>query len=215
MKSKTLKKKGKGIKSTSFIISLAIVLAIFLIWAKLGFPIGFQGLATSEENDSFSNPFFLHYTHLPVTYNISDTCGVFQGDRVRWAFLVFSNETNKLINFTEVNGTADITANCWKDTPDGQISNTYIAGDGVYYRKGTKITRGILNFYNVNSLRGTYDGGCMGYPDTELHEILHTFGFEHTKSKKSIMNPALETCQVRRIDPLIIQKLKRTYRIKR
>lgn len=161
--------------------------------------------------DQFSGSTELHYTHMPITYSIGSSCGNYQGKRIRTAFSEFSSETGGLINFSEVSDSADIVSHCSADVPNGNVSNTYRAGDGGYYSSSNVITQGTLNFYNINEDIHNYDGGCLSYPDIEIHEILHTFGFQHITDRKSIMNPMSNNCYVRKIDSQIIDELKLIY----
>ena len=140
-----------------------------------------------QDEDKFSNSTELHFGHMPILYNITKSeCGDFQTKRIRWVFDVLTNETQGVITFIETQDNADISVICYPYTPERGVGNEYTAGRGGYFSNGNEIKSATLEFFNVNPLSNTYPGGCLIYPDVEVHELLHALGFPHICSTKSI-----------------------------
>lgn len=160
--------------------------------------------------DQFSNSSELHWKHMPITFSITSSCGNYQSKRIIWGFNVLTNETNNSVRFKKVDDSADISVKCFKEVPS-EIPNTFTQGKAQYLNNGNEIESAVINYYNVNPNLDYYPGGCIIYPDTEVHELLHTFGFEHIENPRSIMSPEGTNCYVRKIDNEIIGKLKKIY----
>lgn len=164
----------------------------------------------------------LHYIHTDLTYAFLDesSCGKVQALRVRWAFEELQNQTNNLLTFEEITNIeetdaeadradiADINIICRREVPLADISGYVVAGEATYEHIGNEITRGFIYFYNTGA-SGSYGGGCVRYPDTEIHEILHSFGFEHSNNSESIMFP-YSSCKYK-IDKETLDKLEEIY----
>lgn len=159
--------------------------------------------------DRFSKSTELHWGHMPVSYNITPECGKYEGRRIRWGFDVLANETGGAVAFREANGSADIAVSCFRDVPVS--GEKFRQGESQPFAVGNRIVSAKINYYNVNPNTDYYPGGCIAYPDTEVHELLHAFGFIHSENPRSIMNSMARNCYVRKIDADIIEKLKETY----
>ena len=151
----------------------------------------------------------LHWGKMPITYRFVQektdpeviTCPVYQVERVRDAFQIIHDETHNVVSFKEVEIGGDILVRCNGSKADDQLFMRL--GDGYYGSSNNLITYGELNFYTHRN--------CGTWPDIEIHEILHVFGFDHTTNKRSIMYPIASSCDLGKIDEDIVQSLITTY----
>jgi len=163
----------------------------------------------ADGSDEFSSATRLHWTHMPLTVNFSNECTRIILIRNRNAFNEIANETDGLVTFEEVNDTsADISFICKKEIPTTNNDMYMTNGDAQYFNEGNEITSAIINYYGV--FEGWTPGGCSNFPDVEIHELLHTFGFGHVSGNISIMNAIQDSCPTR-IDKDIVEELKSTY----
>ena len=194
----------------------------------------------------------LHWTHMPITYKIVNKkeCGKYE-ERMIWrGFNEIQDATGGVVAFEEVNDSADIDVSCSfiEDCYEHHIDiedvseyyywktkyETICAYDKGYSQiteyEGNKILKaeieiiGLAGFAETDNkgMSGFSIGDC-GYPDTEIHEILHTFGYEHSDNPYSIMYPSSESvgykiryndeCEysIKSIDKEIIDDLIKTY----
>jgi len=150
---------------------------------------------------------------LPISYSISNNCSDYMKYRIRDAFLELFSETNSILFFIEVpsGGNIDINCSISNSLSFYDIGGTYTAGE-AYVGVGGYFINNSIDFYNLKSRAETYMmGACSKYPDTEIHEILHVFGFKHNLDEGSIMGPSSTGCDVISIDKYIIDCLKYTY----
>ena len=160
-----------------------------------------KSIAASKEN-------------LPISYSISENCSNYMKQRIRKSFIKIFEETNSTLFFIETNTNPDIKITCKIDLPLGYYldGGTYTAGLSTLGVINHSINNATINFYNLNSRAETWEmGACAKYPDTEIHEILHVFGFNHNNKEGSIMSPSSEGCDVKSIDKYIVDCLKYTY----
>jgi hypothetical protein len=159
--------------------------------------------------DNFPDTDEIHWGTLPIKYNFYNEtkCGQYQADRVRQAFEKIANETNGIVYFQENSSSEEMTVYCEKGFPP-QGYGYVLSGESRYWLKDKIIVKSEINFYN--SGKYTYSGGCVNYPDVEIHEILHSLGFEHKEDKQSIMYREYRGCKYS-IDDDIIEKLKEIY----
>jgi hypothetical protein len=162
---------------------------------------------TNDNSDKFSSSIELHWTHMPLTYSFSTECTNLIKSRNRRAFYEITNQTDGVITFQEKNNTpVDISLVCYKSVPTEGFYLT--AGEAQYWSEGNKITKAVINYYNA--IEGNTFLGCVNFPDTEIHEILHTFGFGHKPGFNTIMREVQGIC-LYKIDADIIEELKSTY----
>ena len=155
--------------------------------------------------DDFPDAIGLHWGHMPLTYgfavpnesNSNVNCQEHQVNRVIKAFEIVTNETGGAVNFLEGEGDVDIEIYCNKAQAEGP--GYMVLGDGGYEAYGNVIFKGTLNFYTHRN--------CGTWPDMEVHEVLHTLGFEHIDDKKSIMYYEQVRCDAGKIDDEIVDKL--------
>lgn len=156
--------------------------------------------------DSFSDSEKMHWMHMPLTFNFSENCTALLLSRNRRAFQEIENQTKGVVSFEEISGPADISLICHKEVPRNDIYLT--SGEEQHWAQGNKIVKAVINFYNVVEGRSTL--GCVSYPDVEIHEILHTFGFQHKEGYDSIMRPVQGNC-LYKIDSDILAELNEIY----
>ena len=144
----------------------------------------------------------------PITYSFAKPGGLFERecrsyeiDRVVEAFDILSNLTEGRLEFANASYDALIKIKCYKAKANGL--GYMLAGEGGYRAEAQKIVGAELKLYTHMN--------CGTWPDLELHEILHIFGFGHRDEKQSIMNPILVKCDLGKIDKDIIGKLNELY----
>lgn len=147
-----------------------------------------------------------------ITYAISDSCNISEKTRMENAFKILSNLTLN-INFTKVYSNQNILVVCsdnikgYKDynyfnnmdKDFGGIGGPFVNFDGNSH----EITGGIIWLYNDPYPK-------CSKPITEMHELLHVFGFRHSTNEKSVMYPINYYCD-QKIDNSIIGQLNNLY----
>ena len=204
-----------------FIISM-IVLAVTIFLLSLAGT--FTGRAIIQ-TDEFSHVKEPHWTHMPVTYSISGECT--EEPAIRNAFKIIENSTDSVVNFKEIkdnnkNTESDIkilcsfVENCYEKKQETRwfwiITTEAIceheAGEAQIKRlRGNKILQAEINLKQIPEIQEN----CS---EVVIHELLHTFNYEHSENPESIMYPARnkEICN-ENIDPWVsldlIEKYKR------
>lgn len=141
-----------------------------------------------------------------ISYFINSNCNTKKTAKITNAFNIISEET-KLINFYQTNElVAEILVGCSKESYETE-KNVFVAGEG-----------GPVNFLNSTLypiiLKGKiilYENSKCDYPVTELHELLHVFGFDHINDSKMIMYPYVDCEQ--KLNSEVISELIRLYSI--
>lgn len=160
-----------------------------------------------SNSDEFSTSTKLHWAHMPITFTFSADCTNLVLNRNKKAFSEITNQTEGAITFKEINdSSADISFVCYKEIPREDIYLT--SGEAQYWGEGNKINKAVINYYNV--VEGRTMLGCFNFPDVEIHEILHTFGFQHKSGFNTIMREVQGNC-LYKIDKDILDELKDTY----
>ena len=127
----------------------------------------------------------MKFNHNSVSYEIDPACTLNQKERVIGAFDMVSEEVN-LISFYEAASNADIEVSCSKDDKSISEKDYFIAGEGgakeiIQTERYNVITQGVILLY------GEKKGVQCDWPNVELHELLHVFGFGHSSDKDSLM----------------------------
>ena len=150
---------------------------------------------------------------LPILYGISKDCSDFMKGRIRDAFDILGEKTDYILSFAETTSNQDIEISCSPlDFSEDEDYYYYTVGESTLGVIGYLTKESVINFYNFESEEEVWEmGGCIKFPDTEIHEILHTFGFDHNDNVNSIMSPSMEGCSINSIDKYIIECLKYTY----
>lgn len=165
----------------------------------------------TEPNTETSNE--IKWDHMPITYRYIDTeefistCKDYIKERIDRAFNEITNATAGVVSFRRLNeqeSREDIAINCSNkvEVQDAEVG-TSTAGLAGPQTIRNKIVHGQITFYPYRN--------CGTYPDTELHEILHIFGFEHNETNRlSLMYPAILKCDGK-LDNYIREELIRIY----
>lgn len=203
-------------------------------------------IKTSE--DAFGHVNEPHWAHMPVTYSVLNDgeCGSYESARIRRAFSEIMNATNNVVSFRKANSTepADITIscifveNCYKTSvetyADYSIRYETICGHDLGVTSTTlqdnRIVKADIELFGLAGFAetdrqgpsGFYVGTC-GHTITEVHELLHAFGYRHSTDNSSIMYPEADTFSLitqkagacigssRAIDKAVVDDLVRTY----
>jgi len=180
------------IKKEGILLSFIIIILLFslvVIFNPKDFSLNISAYSIKElsEEDIVevnNTQFFkdMRFSRKILGYRIDSSCNDFKKNRMERAFDILKNET-LIINFVEVDTNEDIYINCKGYSEN--ISDGYIkAGEGGAYSvvntgKFNVIKKGKISFYNSSDK--------CDKPITEIHELLHVFGFKHSEENTSIM----------------------------
>ena len=152
--------------------------------------------------DSFSSVDIAHWSHMPITYKIESGCTERQNNLTRNAFKTIESETNWVVWFNEVNSSPDISLYCQP--------MKYAKGDDLQLGYATFNTEPQNNKVIIHAEVNIYGQGMScgtGYPALEVHEILHTFGFDNDAMLGRIMSSysaeSTKTCQTKNMDKTV------------
>lgn len=144
-----------------------------------------------ESQDNFSEIDELHWNHMPITYSFSESCVGPIVPRIEWAFQIIENNTNKLVNFNEIENNGDITFICYPEQNKEAVGydlTEYTFGQSAPNIDGSVIKDAEIEFWSVTE--NTRPTSCSNFPRLEIHEILHAFGFDHILNNTyTIMHP--------------------------
>jgi len=203
-------------KKTVIILFLLIVLGflgykLYFIYQTL--PINPQELIIENSSNNYDTGQVtatqfapnMRFNHNSITYLITSDCNKEKRSKMLEAFSILEEETG-ILSFIEVGEDADIEISC-SDVEIQKDENLFIAGEGgpSKYINNTiypLILKGRIFLYKSSS--------CIA-PLVEMHELLHVFGFDHSKDKKDIMYPNSDCSQ--ELKQKYIQSLKELYSI--
>ena len=175
----------------------------------------------SDELDKVRKP---HYTKTNISYSVYVNSSIdyknktykandtYKEKQIHKAFELVEDASNGQLKFHEISNTkkADIDVNAefarnycenllpyvYEDTEItngwGEIVEAYTNGE-IHYSEIT-----LCPVFRKNFTSGEYYstwGEKEEYPNTEIHEILHTLGFDHRNETCHIMNPYKETSE--------------------
>lgn len=210
-----------GIINFFLIVLLIVCIVVFLV---LGY-IYYQNLPgepvngtidlekpASEIPNSPVNQFYqnMKFNHNQISYQIDSNCELTKTEKMTRALKEISDNVPE-ISFYQSSENPDIEFSCTEKSKDSVAGKEYfVAGEGgakeiIQTGNYNVITNGVVLLYGNpnNALK-------CDFPNVELHEIMHVFGFNHTTDKNSLMYPYLESCD-QKIDQKIIDELKRLY----
>lgn len=158
------------------------IVIIAILWGyfyDFGNPLDYvEGDKFRVHSNQYSFPYF--YT-TPISYSFDSTlpCEGNKRDRVIQAFNIIQDKTDGIVSFDWLSSGGEITIRCHPyPNPAGHAGY----GGPTVYEDG-EIIGGDIDLYPV--LPGYSE--CYSYPVTEIHEILHVFGFDHFSNSNSIM----------------------------
>ncbi|MBS3087289.1 hypothetical protein J4226_01730 [Candidatus Pacearchaeota archaeon] len=126
-----------------------------------------------------------HFTNLMITFSMKGLEAPERRERMYKAFEIIEEEVGEFY-FTEINEGNYNDANIKINFPP--MNNLRTIGEATpIFDYGGNIEGGEITIINVER------EGCEDYPGTEIHEILHVFGFDH--NKKTIMQEYAEGCK--------------------
>lgn len=164
--------------------------------------------------DNFSNMNYLHFGHMPITYSITyEECGA-ESETIEEAIQMIQNKTKDVVSFSEVedSSVADLKIDC---KPVGTYeSGTQTLGEAFFFNEGNLITSAEVTFFVVGPSEFRNVEYCTsGFPRTEVHEILHVFGFDHNNYGVNIMKAANQagSCAITQINKEYISCLRHIY----
>lgn len=199
-------------------------------------------------DDEFSHVSKPHWGHMPLAYSIlnEEECGKYESNRIKRALAGIMNVTNNIVSFRKANAseTADIRIscafieNCYKVsteiTEDYAVRYETICGHQLGIAsttsQGNRIINSSIELFGLAGFAetkregpsGFYVGTC-GHAITEVHELLHAFGYPHSDDNSSIMYLSADTFSLvtrkegacvgsdKEIDSAIVEDLVRTY----
>jgi hypothetical protein len=178
----------------------------FVVFNNSGDKIFNDTVIINPGNNTSQSINVLYWDHMPLTYTIS-SCEWYQKSRIITGLQYLQNETLGAVSFLENDSKQDIIFICLNESSPSQ----------GYYRGGQAKIRALDNkiFYaEVILYNETRDSlSCGTFMDTEIHEILHALGYSHSDNPLSIMSPISGgQCDVRDVEPEIIQELMLKYR---
>ncbi len=189
-----------------------------------------------------------HWRHMPLAYSIlnEEECGKYESNRIRRALADITNVTSNVVSFRKANAseTADVEITCTfiedcyrittEITDEYTVRYETICGHKLGIASttwlGNQIVKAEIELFGLAGFAetkregpsGFYVGTC-GHAITEVHELLHGFGYPHSDDNRSIMYPSADTFSLvtqkegacvgsdKEIDTGIVEDLVRTY----
>ena len=149
----------------------------------------------------------MRFNHNDISYYIEPDCSETKKKRFENALFLISDKTGIISFYPGAKTTADMGVGCSKESIE-EVKNVFVAGEGgptqyLDLKLYPVIKKGEVLLYE--------ESNC-DYPVTELHELLHVFGFDHINKREEILYPYVECNQ--NIPEEVINELKRLYSIK-
>ena len=150
----------------------------------------------------------MKFNHDYISYNIASDCSREKKYRMIEAFDELKNKVGIISFYSSINN-PDIEVSCSESTKHSIEKDYFIAGEGgakeiIQTGRYNVITQGVILLY------GEKKGIECDWPNVELHELLHVFGFDHSPDENSLMFQYLESCS-QKLDESIINTLKELY----
>lgn len=145
-----------------------------------------------KQNFAFESP--------NISYSISENCSLNLTSRFLEALKII--ETNTTIRFSNTRANPEIQIVCLNSEINREEDLMKISEGGPILSYNNTILESKIILYEINNLK------CE-FPVIELHELLHAFGFDHTRDPKSVMYPIF-TCK-KALDKDIIELLNKIY----
>lgn len=170
----------------SFIFFLLVCLLLIFYWIipfntiEFGAQSGNSNFSLDNESNNMQFYPNMRYPKSRISYQIYD-CPLQKKNDMERAFDIIANQS--IIEFYSVNSNEQISVNC--ESGNKMEEGLFIAGEGG----PTNITQaGNFNVILHGSILLIRDSKCET-PNIAIHELLHTFGFDHSENSKNIMYP--------------------------
>jgi len=220
----SLQSQPEPFRALKIVLDLILILILFVLLFIGGYFL-YQNLPGEPENFNIINEppkleignlsyevkqFYpgMKFNHNSISYKIDLGCDAEKKERMLKAFNELENKVG-VINFYPVFDNPDIEVTCSEYVHQTE-KDFFIAGEGgakeiIPTGRYNVITEGIILLHE-----NPHDFYKCEWPNIELHELLHVFGFDHSEDKNSLMYPYLESCE-QKLDESIISDLKKLY----
>jgi hypothetical protein len=153
----------------------------------------------------------MKFNHNDISYWIDSNCNENKVNRVKQAFTILSEKVPAL-RFIEVASKPDIEVSCSYSSKYLEKEEFFIAGEGgakavIPTEQFHIITEGIILLH-----KNPHNFKECEWPNIELHELIHVFGFNHSEDSNSLMYPFVESCE-QELDSYIIERLNELYQM--
>ncbi|MEM3405821.1 MAG: matrixin family metalloprotease [Candidatus Pacearchaeota archaeon] len=206
-------------KNYIFFIFLLIIISSGYFFLKLNFFTEPKKLEVNKTQINYNNQISSYenelqicqntkFNHNNITYSIDSNCKENKIKRIEEAFKIIEKEVGE-IKFIRVNSDADIDVICQNIKIPTETKGYFIAGEGG---PTSLINTSLFCIIEKGKVLLYKEKDYCDYPNVELHEILHVFGFGHSDNERSIMFNTSFCNQILTKD--IIDEMKRLYSIK-
>jgi len=148
----------------------------------------------------------LRFPESSVSYYINSNCDYGQRARIENALQILADGVEILSFKRAIEENAEILIGCSKESYETE-KNVFIAGEGG----PTRIVNSTLYPTILKGKVLLYQDSECEYPVTEVHELLHVFGFDHINLKNKIMYPYSDCSQT--LDERMINHLEQLYEV--
>ncbi|OGJ20737.1 hypothetical protein A3K73_03775 [Candidatus Pacearchaeota archaeon RBG_13_36_9] len=210
----------KGNVVMYFILGILLLLLAFLLYLLYQYAPSEYQLSNASISDakfgtdnlSYNVKQFypnMKFNHNRISYSIEEACDADKKAAMTEAFRLLHEQVAE-IEFYPSAVEPNIEIMCTKKVEGTTGRNFFVAGEGgaeqiIQTKRYNVITKGIVLLYG--NPHGSLE---CNWPNVELHELMHVFGFEHSQDENSLMYPYLESCE-QKLDEAIIKNLKEMY----
>lgn len=159
-----------------------------------------------------------HWDHMPLTYSYEhiEECYPIRIERVEEGLKEIERLTDNIVDFYKVEKDGDISFICTKTSNiDSDGSQTLGEAATEYDTSNPKrIVKSTIYLYGGVLTKDPNTKKDCSFPDTEIHEILHALGEDHTTHTKSVMNVLQQHCLEKidlNVDGPIFNRLRKIY----
>ena len=151
----------------------------------------------------------MKFNHNSISYKIDPACSNEKKERMLGAFKELEEKVG-IISFYSIFENPDIEISCSESEKKSSEKDFFIAGEGgakeiIQTGRYNVVTNGIILLHG-----NPHEFYECEWPNVELHELLHVFGFDHSQDENSLMYPYLKSCD-QKLDESIINDLKELY----
>ncbi|MBT4151091.1 hypothetical protein HOE52_03950 [Candidatus Woesearchaeota archaeon] len=178
------------------------ILASFEV-KEIPYPIEIQDEIEDDES---------HWTKVPISYYIDEkVCKPYETRKIQKAFKKIQESTGNVVTFIQESNPENSNINVYCSfLKDCYLKTAYEEGQYIYVEEsicqhdlgvasiteydGNRILKAEIEMIGLDGFSESYHRGMSGFfigscghPTTEIHEILHTFGYGHDDDPESIM----------------------------